>query len=298
VRVGDAVRHVLDLARPLAADRRIELRAQIDAIEDRHVLADSQRLQQVLLNLVSNGIKYNREGGRLTVGGAPVANGRLRLTVADTGPGIPAALQARLFVPFERLGAAEGAVEGTGLGLTLSKRLVEVMGGQIGVESEAGTGSVFWVRLPEVTAPQTPGAESVDVRAPAGAAVARGAVLYVEDNPSNMRLVESVLRLRPGVTLIPAMQGRIALDLAREHRPRLVLLDLHLPDIPGEEVLRGIRSDAELAATPVVILSADATRGQVSRLLTAGANSYLTKPLDLHEFLAVLDQALAAPPEA
>src|SRR5262249_6250214 len=118
VRVGDAVRHVLDLARPLAADRRIELSEEIDAVEHRHVLAGSQRLQQVLLNLVSNGIKYNREGGRLTVGGVRVANGRLRLTVADTGMGIPAALQARLFVPFERLGAPEGGVEGTGLGLT------------------------------------------------------------------------------------------------------------------------------------------------------------------------------------
>ena len=298
VRVGDAVRHVLDLARPLAADRRIELSEEIDAVEHRHVLADSQRLQQVLLNLVSNGIKYNREGGRLTVGGVRVANGRLRLTVADTGMGIPAALQARLFVPFERLGAPEGGVEGTGLGLTLSKRLVEIMGGEIGVESSEGVGSVFWVRLPEVSAPRPPGDDSGLGAVADGAPLVRGAVLYVEDNPSNMRLIESVLRLRPGVTLIPAMQGRLALDLAREHRPGLVLLDLHLPDIPGDEVLREIRSDAELATTPVVILSADATRGQVARLLAAGANNYLTKPLDLHQFLAVLDQALTAPRES
>ncbi|HZJ73070.1 MAG TPA: ATP-binding protein, partial [Planctomycetota bacterium] len=143
VRVGDAVRQVMDLARPLAADRRIDLRIETAAVDDRHVLADSQRLQQVLLNLVSNAIKYNRDGGSLTVGGSRVANGRLRLTVADTGMGIPAALQERLFIPFERL-APERGVEGTGLGLTLSKRLVELMGGEIGLASEEGKGSTFW----------------------------------------------------------------------------------------------------------------------------------------------------------
>jgi signal transduction histidine kinase/CheY-like chemotaxis protein len=294
VSVSDAVRHVLDLANPLAAERRIELVAELDEIADWHVLADSQRLQQVLLNLVSNGIKYNRQGGRLTIAAARVANGRLRLTVADTGPGIPAALQARLFVPFERLQADEAGVEGTGLGLALSKRLVETMGGEIGVESTEGQGSVFWVRLPEVSAPRPPG-EDAAAPVPSQAPRARGAVLYVEDNPSNMRLVESVLRLRPGVTLIPTMQGRLALDLARRHRPRLVLLDLHLPDVSGEEVLREIRGDPDLAATAVVILSADVTRGQVARLLAAGATDYLTKPLDLQEFLALLDQVLAAP---
>jgi len=295
VRVGDAVRHVLDLAHPIAAERRIELVAELGEVDDGHVLADSQRLQQVLLNLVSNGIKFNRQGGRLTIGGARAANGRLRLTVADTGPGIPAALQARLFVPFERLHADETGVEGTGLGLTLSKRLVEMMGGEIGVESTEGRGSVFWVRLPEVSAPRPPG-EDAAAPVPSEAAHARGVVLYVEDNPSNMRLVESVLRLRPGVTLIPTMQGRLALELARRHRPRLVLLDLHLPDVSGEEVLREIRGDADLAATPVVILSADATRGQVARLLASGATDYLTKPFDLQQFLALLDQMLVAPP--
>jgi len=292
VRVGDAVRHVVDLARPLAADRRIELRVETRAVDDRYVLADTQRLQQVLLNLVSNGIKYNRENGRLTVGGARVANGRLRLTVADTGMGIPSALQARLFLPFERLAPDAGA-EGTGLGLMLSKRLVEQMGGEIGVESSEGAGSTFWVRLPEISAPRGTADDLPAAARPEEPAAARGAVLYVEDNPSNMRLIESVLRLRPGVTLIPVMQGRLALDLAREHRPQLVLLDLHLPDISGEQVLREIRGDAELAQTPVVILSADATRGQMSRLLAAGANNYLTKPLDLQEFLGVLDQTLA-----
>ena len=291
VRVGDAVRHVVDLARPLAAERRIDLRVETEAIDDRYVLADSQRLQQVLLNLVSNGIKYNRERGRLTVGGARVANGRLRLTVADTGMGIPAALQARLFVPFDRLTAA-GGVEGTGLGLTLSKQLVELMGGEIGVESAEGAGSTFWVRLPEITGPRATGDDRSAAAPPEEPAAARGAVLYVEDNPSNMRLIQSVLRLRPGVTLIPAMQGRLALDLAREHRPDLVLLDLHLPDISGEEVLRELRADPALAETPVVILSADATRGQMARLLAAGANNYLTKPLDLQEFLGVLDRVL------
>jgi PAS domain S-box-containing protein len=291
--VGDAVQRVLDLARPLATAAGIELDVAGAGLYPEHVWADNQRLQQVLLNLVSNGIKYNGAGGRLTVACEAAADRRLRLSVADRGPGIAPELQARLFQPFDRLGAERRGVEGTGLGLVLSKRLVEAMGGTIGVRSTPGEGSTFWVELVqaenpvdrhELTEPTTVLARSTAAR--------NGTVLYVEDNLSNLRLVERTLALRPAVKLIPAMQGRLGLALARQHRPDLILLDLHLPDISGEQVLGEVQGDPALGQTPVIILSADATPGQVQRLHAAGVRGYLTKPLDVRQLLALLDETL------
>jgi PAS domain S-box-containing protein len=293
--VGDAVRRVLDLAQPLATAGGIGLDVVGAGLHPVHVWADNQRLQQVLLNLVSNGIKYNGAGGRLTVACEAVGDQRLRLSVADTGPGIAPELQARLFQPFDRLGAEGRGVEGTGLGLVLSKRLVEAMGGTIGVRSAPGEGSTFWIELLQAENPvdRHDRAERAAVVAPPSAAPA-GTVLYVEDNLSNLRLVERTLTRRPGVKLIPAMQGRLGLALARQHRPDVILLDLHLPDVSGEQVLREVQDDPALRPTPVIILSADATPGQVQRLLAAGVRGYLTKPLDVRQFLALLDETLPA----
>jgi len=295
VRVGDAVQCVLDLARPLATGRGIEFLTAGAALHAQHVWADAQRLQQVLLNLVSNGIKYNREGGKLTVACDAAHEGRLRISVTDTGAGFPPAFRERLFQPFDRLDAEQRGVEGTGLGLVLSKRLVEAMGGTIGVESVLGEGSTFWVEFPQVESPverlERVASEAVSLPV---STEQTGTLLYVEDNLSNLRLVERTIALRPGVKLIPAMQGRLGLDLARQHRPDLILLDVHLPDISGEQVLRELRADPELGRTPVVVLSADATPGQVQRLLAAGARAYLTKPLDVRRLLTLLDETLPA----
>ena len=295
VPVGDAIQRVLDLARPLAAARGIELDTTGAALHPRHVWADQQRLQQVLLNLVSNGIKYNRDGGRLTVACDAAQDGRLRIRVTDTGPGIAAALQERLFQPFDRLGAEQRGVEGTGLGLALSKRLVEAMGGTIGVESQPSAGSTFWVEFLQAESPVARQERSEsDVTALPTSSEQGGTVLYIEDNLSNLRLVERTMSRRPRVKLIPAMQGRLGLALARQHRPDLILLDLHLPDISGEEVLRELHGDPELRQTPVIVLSADATPGQVQRLLATGVRAYLTKPLDVRQFVALLDETLPA----
>ena len=281
------VAETMALLGPDAAQREVQLRPPVSG-EPCWVHADRQRLLQVLLNLVSNAVKYNRVDGWVSVAWHE-AGGRARIEVADSGIGIAPEAMPRLFQAFERLGASATGVEGTGLGLALSRRLAQAMGGTVDAESEPGRGSRFWVELEAVPSPEPPGAP--------GSPVVTGdepvhTLLYVEDNLSNIRLVERILSGRPAVRLVTAMQGRIALDLARQHIPDLILLDLNLPDVPGVEILQRLRGDARLAATPVVVLTADASPGQKRRLQEAGAAEYLTKPLDVRRFLEILDGLL------
>jgi PAS domain S-box-containing protein len=297
VHVGQVVSETLQMLGPSAAARAVALVAPPEGLGV-HVLADRQRLKQALLNLLANAVKYNRVGGEVRVTATRRDPAAVRIAVADTGIGIAADDLARAFDAFERLGAEATDVEGTGLGLAVTRRLVEAMGGAIGVDSEVGRGTTFWLDLPEVSAPaaQRPAPD----RAPAApAAVARRdarTVLYVEDNPSNIKLVETILRERPEVTLLVAQQGSLGLELAREHRPALVLLDLNLPDVSGEEVLRRLHDDPRTAGIRVVVVSADATAGRFERLRARGAQAYLTKPFQIEEFLAVIDEAPAVPP--
>jgi CheY-like chemotaxis protein len=201
---------------------------------------------------------------------------------------------ARLFQPFERLGAS-AEIEGTGLGLALSQRLVGAMGGSLAADSHVGEGSTFWLELPQAPPPHPMDGESASHEAPPTPALIehRIHILYVEDNLSNLHLVQRILARRPEAELLVAIQGSLALELAAQHQPDLVLLDLHLPDMPGEEVLQRLRADPRTKDIPVVVVSADATPRQIDRLRAAGAVGYLTKPLDVGPFLSVIDEAFA-----
>jgi PAS domain S-box-containing protein len=294
VLVREVVEEVLDLMQPLAGVRQIELSSDPAHLFDEYVHADRQRLKQVLLNLVANAVKYNREGGKARITWEHAEAGRVRIVVADTGPGIPAEKVSRLFTAFDRLGT-ESTVEGTGLGLALSKRLVEAMSGAIGIETTVGTGSTFWIELPRAESQlDTLCAIAEDASAsPApNAPRKRGRILYVEDNLSNLTLMERILERHARVQLTHAMSGGHALGLARLQRPDLILLDLHLPDVSGEEVLSQLREDTVCRNIPVVMISADATPGQIDRVIAGGAYAYVTKPLDLKIFIALLDEVL------
>jgi PAS domain S-box-containing protein len=283
----------LELTRPLAHERGIELSCDMHGGMHRFCSADRQRLTQALLNLLSNAVKYNRPGGIVYVTFRE-AGDRLRYLVTDTGPGLDEDSRARAFLPFERLAAERSDVEGTGLGLALSKSLVEGMGGELGIHHSApGEGSTFYVELPLCEAPPEDPAESVAVGSIAWDLPA-AKVLYVEDNLSNLELVRGILARVPAVELIPAMQGGMAVELAAQHRPDVILLDLHLPDLDGAQVVRLLRADSRTSSIPIVVLSADATPASLARLEAEGIAGYLTKPLDIAEFVTTLRSAVAA----
>jgi PAS domain S-box-containing protein len=291
VQVAEAVSETLNLVRPLATERRVVLQTDYDATNNTWVRGDRQRLKQVLLNLVSNAVKYNRSGGRVSVSWAAYGDDRVRIRVVDTGLGIRAEQMGSLFVPFARLASEASDVAGTGLGLALSKGLMHGMGGRIGAESRRHVGSTFWVELDRADEQtyQPPPSDSFSVHTEGEP---RARVLYVEDNLPNLRLIEQVLARRYRVEMIPTLQGSLALDLARQHLPDLILLDLHLPDIPGEEVLQRLQADPSTSEIPVIVVTADATPQSRSRLMSSGAFGFATKPIHVSRFLELVQEAL------
>ena len=292
------VRRVLEdtwsLIRPLGTERNIQLKGLVPDECSTYVIADLQKLKQVLLNLMSNAIKYNHDGGTVTLFCTEVRDGILRISIGDTGPGIDIDNRERIFEPFERLGAEATDTEGSGIGLALSKALVGAMGGKLGLDSIPGAGSIFWLELPLIDAPEDHESEEQHGATEPSQAIPResSTVLYIEDNIANLRLVEVALNSRTHIKLIAAMQGKMGVDLALKHKPRLIILDLNLPDIHGHEVLARLKSDPVTQNIPVVIISADASQGQLNRLLAAGALAYLTKPINIKELLHTVDTVL------
>jgi PAS domain S-box-containing protein len=257
--------------------------------------ADRTRLKQVLINLLSNAIKYNQANGTVVVDCTAGAPGRLRVSVRDSGAGLSPDMLTQLFQPFNRLGRETSREEGTGIGLVMSKRLVELMGGTIGVASTVGSGSVFWFELNAVGAPQLaadPAMPATIAPSPVQPGAPLRTLLYVEDNPANLKLVEQLIARRPDLRLLVAGDGDLGIQLARANHPEVILMDIYLPGISGIEALKILREDPATAHIPVVALSANAMPRDIEKGLQAGFFQYLTKPIKVNEFMNTLDVAL------
>jgi PAS domain S-box-containing protein len=295
VSLGDLLLECQAMIEPLAQRRGLRMTFPTGD-EQFHVHADRTRIKQVLINLLSNAIKYNSDGGSVEVDcDANASTGRVRVTVTDTGAGLPPEKLAQLFQPFNRLGQESGGEEGTGIGLVVSKRLIELMNGAIGVESNIGTGSVFWIELPStapLTMPSPIEASTTEVLASAAPDGLR-TLLYVEDNPANLKLVERLIARRHDIRLLSAVDGNRGVELARTSLPEVILMDINLPGISGIEALRILRHDQTTAHIPVVALSANAMPRDIQKGLEAGFFRYLTKPIKVTEFTETLNAALA-----
>lgn len=297
VQLRGVLKEMMDVVRLQANEKAITIELDPTSQADSFVKSDRQRLKQVLLNLINNAIKYNKQGGSVTLKTEVVSDGtetgnNIRISVKDTGIGLEKTDIPKLFVPFERVGAEKSETEGTGLGLAVVKKLLDAMGGKLGVESEKGVGSTFWIEMAQSESPQ-------EIMIKGGALngmepfleAKSGIILYVEDNLSNIELVEQILGYqRSNIRLITTTHGNKALDLALNEHPDLILLDLNLPDIHGSEVIKYLQSNDQTKNIPIVIISADAMPHQLEKLLNSGARKYLTKPLDVNEFLKIIDE--------
>jgi len=296
VALGDVFDDCRAMTEPLAAQRGIRM-----LLPERctlSVVADRTRLKQVLLNLLSNAVKYNRDNGAVVLE-CTQAGGRVRVSVQDTGLGLSEEQVSALFQPFNRLGQEAGPHEGTGIGLVVTRHLVEMMGGSIGVRSMPGTGSVFWIELRESGAAVLPAQPAAAAQGPEAPAVADAAaevatVLCVEDNPANLELVRSVLGFRPDLRLLSAPDGRKGVDMARNHRPDVILMDNNMPGLNGREALAILRDDPATAHIPVIAVTANAMPTAIDEGLAAGFFRYLTKPIDVAALNDAVDSALKA----
>ena len=296
VAVQPVVEETGQLMAPLAASRSITISHPCPP-PGLAVKADRQRLHQILVNLLSNAIKYNRVGGGVTISCQADSPGQVSLTVADTGPGILAADLDRIFDPFERLGAQQSVIEGTGIGLPLARALAEAMHGALTAASVPGEGTTFTVTLPRTPDLDRAPANEVTVPAPrtapddsAGESIR---VLYIEDNPANIEVVARFLKTKPGMRLQSVTSGQAGLEVAAREIPDLILLDLHLPGLQGDEVLTRLRDKSDTAGIPVAVLSAEAAPTVIHHLRASGVIAYLTKPLDLAELGRILNSVAA-----
>jgi signal transduction histidine kinase/ActR/RegA family two-component response regulator len=279
------------LVQPAAEQRRVRIEAHLGT-GARSVIGDATRVKQILTNLLSNAVKYNVEGGSVVVASRLADDGRIALDVIDTGPGMTPQQLGQLFQPFNRLGQEGGPVEGTGIGLVISLRLAELMGGTLSARSSLGMGSTFTLELPRAAV--APPLRNVDDHDDAvePATYRRRVIHYVEDNETNAEVMRGILALRPQVDLEVSTLGLDGLAAIKRRRPSLVLLDMQLPDIDGLELLRHLQADADTADIPVIVVSADATEARVAQAIATGATHYLTKPVNVPVFLSAVDGVL------
>ena len=292
----------LGLVTSLANKHHIQLHHH--GVQGAIVRADRTRLKQVLLNLLSNAIKYNRKGGSVTITLPSAGGAMLRLQVTDTGPGIPAASLGALFEPFNRLKAEHSNIEGTGIGLTITRRIIELMGGRIGVESQVGVGSSFWIDLPVATLPSHSGTPEEMAPPPTTetvvntttASATHRTILYIEDNPANLKLVARLFSQHPQARLLTAHTPKLGLELAQARHPDLILLDINMPGMDGYQLLQLLQADESLKGIPVIAVTANAMPRDIERGRAAGFRDYLTKPLDIARFHRVIQQHLNTAP--
>jgi len=297
VGIEGLIHEIVDIVHPLAENKQILIKSCDLKAAEMYVLSDRQRLKQVLINIINNAVKYNVEYGTV---GIQVKSSlaetdsaqKVIISVSDTGPGISPDDITKIFTPFERIGAEKTTTEGTGLGLAVVKKLIDIMGGKVGVESELEKGSTFWIELPRVDSPVIQAEKSFGISEPVSETNGKkGRILYIEDNISNIELIEQIIGIqRPEIELTIEMLGTNAVTRAVEIKPDLILLDLNLPDIHGAEVLERLLDHHETASVPVIIISADAMPHQLMKMIKAGAKNYLTKPLNIVEFIRIVDE--------
>jgi signal transduction histidine kinase/CheY-like chemotaxis protein len=301
VSVTEVLAECRAMVEPQARDRDISMSFPAPLAHPCYISVDRIRVKQVLINLLFNAIKYNRPNGQVTVDFVQTAAHTLRISVRDTGAGLSPQQLAQLFQPFNRLGQDAGSEQGTGIGLVVTKRLVEIMGGSIGVESTVGDGSIFWVDLELASAPRlapaVEGEHPSALRSPHADAPLR-TLLYVEDNPANLELVEQLVARRSDLRLLSAADGRLGLEYARSALPAVILMDINLPGMSGTEAMTILRADPATAHIPIIALSANAVPRDIQSALDAGFFNYITKPIMVSQFMDALDVALAATPAA
>jgi len=301
VDLSEVIIDSLHLITPLAQRRKIEISLTLNGTEitfeqfsemHKAVCVDRIRFKQVILNLLSNAVKYNHKNGKIVIV-CDITDKLSRIGILDTGPGLDEAQKTQLFKPFVRLGAEQSEVEGAGIGLVITKNLVELMGGTIGIDSEPDKGSCFWIEFPNDTLPvlsSTTTAEENIIPCPdMGELIHNHTVLYIEDNPANLKLVEQILAQQPGIRMWSAQKPLLGLELAAEHKPEIILLDINLPDMNGFEVLQHLRDRAETRETPIIAISANAMPVDIEKGLAAGFDDYITKPIDVQLLLQTIE---------
>ena len=284
----------LTLLKPVADQRHISLGCNQDEMENLFVSADHLRLKQIIINLISNAIKYNRPSGTVTLF-ADIKGSKLKLSVQDTGMGIPLDRQDELFQPFNRLGAENMDINGTGIGLVISKKLIEKMDGEIGLESKQGIGSIFWISIPLDSSEHTDLPQELEeLTIEQVPKQAMYTILYIEDNPANLKLVTHIFEKQPNIEIISAYTPTLGLDLIMSTKPDLVLLDIQLPEMSGYDVLATLRNNPETKDIPVIAVTANAMPSEIKKGLHAGFNNYLTKPINVSQIIEVVNEHLQA----